>query len=305
MSPEEFDHRFGHLPRDGEGAMADNPRVPVDVDEERFTEDLEHATPAGRETAEPERTAREDRSRVSAASLRAARVLVVDEPGAARSLIAGVLRDEGHEVCTQSGATISADHPHGAAPDLTIVSARAAGDRDGRAVTSRALGSADRQRVVVLLDSDSITARRAALAAGADDCLARPVRQEELRWRARALLGGREPRGREREPREVRRHFGDVTIDDQAQRATRRGRRLALTRIQYRLLRALVEHRREVVPKRDLLAEVWGFERLEGCDINLVEVQVSHLRRSLEAHGPRLIWTLRGEGYVLREDGEG
>lgn len=90
---------------------------------------------------------------------------------------------------------------------------------------------------------------------------------------------------------------GDLSVDDTARTVRRAGLEIGLTRTEYDLLAVLCRHRGQVLSKRQLLASVWGFE---GFDENLVEVHLSALRRKLEVHGPRLIDTVRGVGYILR-----
>lgn len=164
---------------------------------------------------------------------------------------------------------------------------------DGYALTRKLRGASDLP-VVLLLDTDAAEARRAVFAAGADDYLVKPVPTDELRWRVRALLR----RAGHLAAHPVRR-LGELRLDDRARTASRSGQPLALTPTEYVLLRALVEHPDQVLSKAELLAQVWNFE---GYDPNVVEVHVSALRGKLEARGPRMLWTVRGAGYVLRAD---
>lgn len=90
---------------------------------------------------------------------------------------------------------------------------------------------------------------------------------------------------------------GDLSVDDTARTVRWAGVEVGLTRTEYDLLAVLCRHHGLVLSKRQLLAGVWGFE---GFDENLVEVHLSALRRKLEVHGPRLIHTVRGVGYILR-----
>jgi two-component system, OmpR family, response regulator len=96
---------------------------------------------------------------------------------------------------------------------------------------------------------------------------------------------------------------GDLVVDDEAGTASRAGTVLDLTATELRLLRYLVEQRGRTVTKNQILTQVWGYD---AYDPNLVEVHVSALRRKLEAHGPRIVHTVRGLGYALRPaPGEG
>jgi two-component system, OmpR family, response regulator len=90
---------------------------------------------------------------------------------------------------------------------------------------------------------------------------------------------------------------GDLVVDDESGTATRAGAVLELTATELRLLRYLAEQRGRTVTKNQILTQVWGYD---AYDPNLVEVHVSALRRKLEAHGPRIVHTVRGLGYALR-----
>jgi len=90
---------------------------------------------------------------------------------------------------------------------------------------------------------------------------------------------------------------GDLVVDEDAKLAVRAGRPVELTGTEFRILAYLVGHRGRILSKTQLLTQIWGYEEY---DPNLVEVHVSALRRKLEQHGPRLIHTARGLGYVLR-----
>src|SRR5205085_10611278 len=88
----------------------------------------------------------------------------------------------------------------------------------------------------------------------------------------------------------------DLVVDERTQLATRAGVPISLTATEFQLLGVLMRNRARVVPKGQLLGQVWGYD----ADDHLLEVHMSSLRRKLEAHGPRLIQTVRGMGYVLR-----
>ena len=92
---------------------------------------------------------------------------------------------------------------------------------------------------------------------------------------------------------------GPVVVDPHAHLATWTARHWSLTPLEFAILAALLRNRGQVLSKRQLLTELWG---VDGHDVNLVEVHVSALRRKLESHGPRLIHTVRGAGYVVRRD---
>jgi two-component system response regulator MprA len=140
----------------------------------------------------------------------------------------------------------------------------------------------------------SIGDRVTGLDAGADDYLAKPFALEELLARLRALLR----RTDARLPDQLA--FADVALDATTRTVTRGGRVLELTRTEFDLLTLLLRHPRRVLSRSVLFTEVWGYDF--GYNSNSLDVYVGYLRRKLEAGGePRLVHTVRGVGYVLRE----
>ncbi len=125
---------------------------------------------------------------------------------------------------------------------------------------------------------------------GADDYILKPFDPEELSWRVRAVL--------RRSGHVVTQAWecGDLVLDERTHLVTRAGVPVILTATEFKVLGVLVRNRTRVVPKGQLLAQVWGYDN----DDHLLEVHMSSLRRKLDAHGPRMIQTVRGVGYVLR-----
>jgi DNA-binding response OmpR family regulator len=144
--------------------------------------------------------------------------------------------------------------------------------------------------VIMLTARDATADRVRGLSAGADDYLVKPFAMAELVARIKALLRRSRPAG------------GTVTIgalelDEELVRVTSAGHPVQLTETERRVLAYLVAHREQVVSKTQILTAVWGYD---GFADNLVEVNVSALRRKLEAKGqPRVLHTMRGRGYLL------
>ena len=142
--------------------------------------------------------------------------------------------------------------------------------------------------MLVPAESDSST-RIAAFRCGADDVLVEPPNMEELAVRVRAILRRRNVDNLFR--------VNDLVIDEAGYTAWRGDHLLCLTPTEFHLLDLLARNADVVITKRQMLAEVWGFD---DFDVNVVEVHISALRRKLEELGPRLIHTVRSLGYVIR-----
>lgn len=147
---------------------------------------------------------------------------------------------------------------------------------------------------LVVTSSDRLEARLAAFAAGAEDVIVRPVAVPELDARLHVVLRRYGQVGGVLE-------VGDLLVDEQAHTVTYGGRSVTVTAIEFSLLATMIRERGRVLSKAQLLALVWGADH---HDANVVEVHVSALRRKLEEHGPRVIHTVRGVGYVLRPPSE-
>jgi two-component system response regulator MprA len=155
--------------------------------------------------------------------------------------------------------------------------------------------------ILVLAVGDTVEERVAALNAGADDYLARPIAVEELLARVHALVRGRELAASEAiaSARRGLLGYADVRLDLDTREAWRGARRLELRNMAFELLACFVRHSERVLSRRELLSEVWGYEFLG--DSNVIEVTVGHVRQALEAAGEaRLIHTVRPLGYILR-----
>jgi two-component system response regulator MprA len=147
----------------------------------------------------------------------------------------------------------------------------------------------------MLTARDTVSDRVAGFEAGADDYLVKPFSTAELIARVRALLR----RARDRPPPSARR-VGDLELDASTHEVRRGGRQVRLTRREFDLLALFLDHPGTVLARERLLTEAWGFH--SPVETNAIDVYVGYLRRKLEEGGePRVIHTVRGVGYVLRE----
>lgn len=222
------------------------------------------------------------------------RILVVDDDPAVTSLLKRGLSYEGFAVETAPTGMEGLGIARERYPDLVILDIMMPGI-DGLEVLRR-LRSADPQLPVLMLTAkDAPSDQVEGLQTGADDYVVKPFTFEVLLARVQALL-----RRRDAERPTVLR-FGDLTLDTGTHLAHRGNRAITLTSTEYDLLRQFLEHPRQVLSKEALMDRVWGYD-FEGND-NIVEVYVKQLRQKLEAgEEERIIHTIRGMGYVLREE---
>jgi two-component system response regulator MprA len=221
------------------------------------------------------------------------RVLVVDDEPPVRESLERAFRLEGYEVLQAADGREALTAVRECAPHALVLDMRMP-RLTGIDVCRTLRSCGDRTPVLVLTARDAVTDRVEALDAGADDYLVKPFELDELLARLRALLRRTIP------PDGVPRRFADLWLDRTTMEA-RRGRRvLELTRTEYRLLELFLEHPRHVLTRTQIFERVWGYDF--GVSSNSLEVYVGYLRRKTEAAGePRLVQTVRGVGYVLRE----
>lgn len=221
-----------------------------------------------------------------------ARILLIeDEPGIADFVVRG-LREEGFTVAHAPDATDGWHRLSAEGWDVVLLDWWLPGG-DGLDLLTR-FRAADRDTPVVFLTArDAVSDRVRGLDAGADDYLCKPFAFDELLARVRVSLR----RGGNRNPKLA---VADVTVDLVSHRAERDGHRLDLTAKEYALLAYLLRHPDEVLTRTRIYEHVWD-ERYDGVS-NTLEVHVVELRRKLEAHGPRLIHTVRGKGYRFAAD---
>ena len=226
-----------------------------------------------------------------------ARVLVVDDEPAVRDSLARTLRFEGYDVVVANDGIAALDAVRTDNPDVVVLDVMMP-RMDGLEACRLLRSDHPTLPVLMLTARDSVGDRVAGLDAGADDYLVKPFALQELLARVRALLrrsmlaAGGEGVGTLR--------FADLSLDP-ASREVRRGDRiLELTRTEFSMLEVFLNHPRHVLTRSMLFELVWGYDFGPGS--NSLDVYVGYLRRKLEAAGePRLIQTVRGVGYVLRE----
>jgi two-component system copper resistance phosphate regulon response regulator CusR len=218
------------------------------------------------------------------------RILVVEDEAPIADFLVRGLREEGFTV-EQAGDGEAAWHAlQSCGWDVVLLDWWLPGP-DGLTLLRRYRQKGHTTPVLFLTARDAVADRVRGLDAGADDYLPKPFAFEELLARVRALA-----RRKDRAAVPVL-AYADVGVDLATHRAERAGRRLDLTAKEQALLVLFLRHPGEVLSRTRIYEQVWD-ERYDGLS-NTLEVHVMELRRKLEAHGPRLIHTLRGRGYVL------
>ncbi|NUS13135.1 MAG: response regulator transcription factor [Streptomyces sp.] len=221
------------------------------------------------------------------------RLLVVDDDDAVRRSLAHALTRDGYEVTVAADGAAALESLAAGRQDAVVLDILMP-EPNGLEVCRQVRARGDRTPILMLTARDLVADRVAGLDAGADDYLAKPFALEELRARIRALL-----RRSGADQEQLR--FADLEMDTAACRATRGGRVLDLTRTEYALLELFLRNPRRVLSRTLIFDSVWGYDF--GPSSNALWVYVSYLRAKLEADGePRLVQTVRGLGYVLREE---
>jgi DNA-binding response OmpR family regulator len=221
------------------------------------------------------------------------RILVVDDDPSVTSLLKRGLSYEGFAVDTASSGSQGLAIARERYPDLAILDIMMPG-MDGLEVLRRMRAADPQLPILMLTAKDAPSDQVEGLQGGADDYVVKPFTFEVLLARVQALLRRREA---DRPP--VLR-LGDLSLDTGSRQAQRGARAIALTSTEFDILRQFLEHPRQVLSKEFLMDKVWGYDF--GGNDNIVEVYVKQLRQKLEAEGEqRLIHTLRGTGYVLKE----
>ncbi|MBD0338780.1 MAG: response regulator transcription factor [Thermoleophilia bacterium] len=223
-----------------------------------------------------------------------ATLLVVDDEPAVREALRRALELEGYRVrLAEDGADalaqIAAEETDAVVLDVLMPVL------DGLTACRRLRQQGSRVPVLMLTARDSVGDRVAGLDAGADDYLVKPFALEELLARIRALLRRGDAAGSDGVLR-----FSDLSLDPATREVRRGDRRIELTRTEFHLLELFLRNPRQVLTRSLIFERVWGYDF--GPSSNSLDVYVGYLRRKTEAGGePRLIQTVRGVGYALRE----
>ena len=220
------------------------------------------------------------------------RVLVVDDDTAVRQSLATALGRDGYEVLAAQDGNAALAHLIAASVDAIVLDV-AMPEPNGLEVCRRLRARGDRTPILMLTARDLVDDRVAGLDAGADDYLAKPFALAELRARLRALL-------RRNAASAERLSYGDLALDLAAAQVTRGGREVSLTRTEYLLLELFLRNPGRVLSHSQIFQAVWGYDF--GLRSDNLWVYMGYLRTKLEAAGePRILHTVRGLGYVLRE----
>jgi two-component system, OmpR family, response regulator MprA len=220
-------------------------------------------------------------------------VLVADDDRAVREALERALQLNGFDVALAADGNEALSATEERTPDALILDVMMPG-YDGLDVTRRLRREGNRIPILLLTARDAVGDRVEGLDAGADDYLPKPFALEELLARLRALL-----RRADAAPAEVLR-FADLTFDIGSMEARRAGRRFELTTTEAHLLELFMRNPRQVLPRPLIYERVWGYDFSHTS--NALDVYVGYLRRKTEGEGEsRLIHTVRGTGYVLRE----
>ncbi len=221
-----------------------------------------------------------------------ARVLVIEDDEQISKFLRRGLAYEGYQVDTAldgpSGLAIARDNP----PDVVVLDLMLPG-MDGLEVCRR-LRAGGPVPILILTAKDTLNDRVQGLDMGADDYMVKPFNLDELLARVRALLRRSQPA----RPQVL--HFADLTLDTGTRQAMRGDYVIPLTAKEYELLELFMRSPRQVITRETIFDKVWGYDF--GGESNIIEVYIRYLRQKLEEGGqPRLLHTVRGMGYVLRE----
>ncbi|MFD4718578.1 response regulator transcription factor [Streptomyces sp. NPDC058423] len=228
------------------------------------------------------------------------RILVVDDEPAVREALQRSLAFEGYAVEVAADGADALAKVESYRPDLVVLDIQMP-RMDGLTAARRLRSAGSTLPILMLTARDTVGDRVTGLDAGADDYLVKPFELDELLARIRALLrrSSYAAPGAGGDSGEVL-SFADLRMDLATREVTRGPRRVELTRTEFTLLELFLAHPRQVLTREQILKTVWGFDFEPSS--NSLDVYVMYLRRKTEAAGePRLVHTVRGVGYALRE----
>ena len=222
-------------------------------------------------------------------------VLIVDDDQKLLKMLSRTLIYENFDVITASNGQEAIQEIDLRKPDLLIVDWMMP-KLDGITLVRRLREDEDRTMVLMLTAKDEIENRVEGLEAGADDYLVKPFAPAELVARVHTLLRRIGPSY----DNQIL-SFGDISLNLSTHEVSRSGRDIKLTLTEFNLLQYFLRHPRQVLERSQILTSVWGYDF--GGDDNVLEIYIGYLRKNLEAaKEPRIIQTIRGVGYVMRED---
>lgn len=222
-------------------------------------------------------------------------VLIVDDDPKLLKMLQRTLTYENLTVLTATNGLDALPLVHSQHPDL-IIADWMMPKMDGLSFIQRLRDEENKTLILMLTARDAIENRVEGLESGADDYLVKPFAPAELVARVQAML-----RRVESKPESQKVSYAGISLDPSTREAKRGDMNLNLTVTEFNLLHLLLRHPRQVLERRQILNDVWGYDF--GGDDNVLEIYIGYLRKKLEADGqPRLIQTVRGVGYVLREE---
>jgi len=223
---------------------------------------------------------------------RSPRVLLIETDETLAQHVSFDLQESGYETAIAHDTSTGIHQIEEFQPSLIVIDRLLAGE-SGLSLCHQLRSQGARMPVLLMMARDSVDDRAAALEAGADDYFLKPYRSEEFLKLVKLYL----------QPDKVgseQLRFGDLSLDLATRRAFRHERAIDLTMKEFDLLKYLMEHPREVLTREQILENVWGYDFMG--ESNVIEVYIRYLRLKIEDEGEkRLIQTVRGVGYVLRE----
>ena len=233
---------------------------------------------------------------VTAAAASEARVLVVDDEPNIVELLSASLRFVGFDVATAADGVQALDVARSFRPDLLVLDVMMPG-MDGFGLLRRLRDDGVRSPVLFLTARDSVEDKITGLTLGGDDYVTKPFSLEEVVARIRSVL--RRSGALAELPSSSRMTFADIELDNDTHEVWKAGEPVGLSPTEFTLLRYLMINAGTVLSKPRILDHVWNYDF--GGEVNVVESYVSYLRRKIDTTEPRLLHTLRGVGYVLRQ----